>query len=182
MSKVVTFGEIMLRLSPPGFERFLQIAGVRRHLRRRRGQRRRQPRAVRARQPLRDAPAGARDRRRGGAGAARRRRAHRLHRPRRRSHRHLLRRGRRQPARLDGHLRPRPLGDQRDDAGRRRLGRRSSPARPGSTPPASRRRSAPTAAACTKEALEAARKAGVPRSASTSTSARSSGPRSRRRR
>ena len=24
MAKVVTFGEIMLRLSPPGFERFLQ--------------------------------------------------------------------------------------------------------------------------------------------------------------
>ena len=26
MPKVVTFGELMLRLSPPGFERFLQTA------------------------------------------------------------------------------------------------------------------------------------------------------------
>ena len=122
MSTVVTFGEIMLRLSPPGFERFLQTPALRRHVRRRRGQRRRQRRAVRPREPLRHAPAGARHRRRGGAGAARRRRPHRLHRPRRRSRRHLLRRGGRQPARLDGHLRPRALGDRRDDARHGRLG------------------------------------------------------------
>ena len=99
MPKVVTFGEIMLRLSPPGFERFLQspvlvatFGGGEANV------------AVSLAQFGLDscyvtrlpkhAIGDAAD-----ARAARRGRAHRLHRPRRRSGRHLLRRGRRQPAR-----------------------------------------------------------------------------------
>ena len=122
MPKVVTFGEIMLRLSPPGFERFLQTLAVRRHVRRRRGQRRRQPRAVRARELVRDTAAAARDRRRGGQSASRRRRSDRGHPARRRSHRRLLRRERREPARVGGHLRSRAVGDQRDRSRQRGLG------------------------------------------------------------
>ena len=75
MSRVVTFGEIMLRLSPPGFERFLQSPRARRDLRRRRSQRRGEPGAVRPRERVRHAAPGARDRRRGDPRAARRRRA-----------------------------------------------------------------------------------------------------------
>ena len=45
---VVTFGEIMLRLSPPGFERFFQSPVAVGDIRRRRSQRRGQPRALRA--------------------------------------------------------------------------------------------------------------------------------------
>ncbi len=118
MPKVVTFGEIMLRLSPPGFERFLQTPqfvatfgggeanvavclaafGIDSYYVTRLPKHEIGEAAVRA--------------------LARRGRPHRLHRPRRRSDRRLLRRGRRQPARLDGHLRPRPVRDQRD-GGRR---------------------------------------------------------------
>ena len=68
--KCVTFGEIMLRLSPPGFERFFQSPVLAGDLRRRRGERRGQPGALRPRQPLRDARAGQSDRRRRGARAA----------------------------------------------------------------------------------------------------------------
>ena len=140
--RVVTFGEIMLRLSPPGFERLLQS-----------------PRAVATfgggeanvavslaqfgldSHYVTRLPAHAI-----GDAAVRALRAEGV----RTDHivrggeprRHLLRRNRRQPARLDGHLRPRALGDQRDGAGRGRLGRRSWRAPPGSTSPASRRRSA----------------------------------------
>ena len=127
---------------PAGIRAVPPVAGAAGHLRRRRSERRGQPRALRPRELVRHAPAGARDRRRRGAGAARRRRAHRRDRARRRSRRHLLRRNRREPARVDGDLRPRAFGDQRDGAGRGRLGRACSPARRGSTSPASRRRSA----------------------------------------
>ena len=72
---VVTFGEIMLRLSPPGFERLLQSPSALRDVRRRRSERRRQPRPLRLRQPLRHPPARARHWRRGRPRAARRRRA-----------------------------------------------------------------------------------------------------------
>ena len=51
----------------------LPVAGARRDVRRRRGERRRQPRALRPRELLRHAAAGARDRRRRRQGAARRR-------------------------------------------------------------------------------------------------------------
>ncbi len=50
MTKVVTFGEIMLRLSPPGFERFFQSPVLSRDVRRGRGQRGGQSRAVRPRE------------------------------------------------------------------------------------------------------------------------------------
>ena len=70
MAKVVTFGEIMLRLSPPGFERFLQSPAFRRDLRRGRSERRDEPGAVRPRQLLRHAAAEARYRRGGGARAS----------------------------------------------------------------------------------------------------------------
>ena len=56
--KTVCFGEIMLRLSPPGFERLLPVAGAAGDVRRRRSQRGGEPGAVRPRQPLRDARAG----------------------------------------------------------------------------------------------------------------------------
>ncbi len=59
------------------------------------------------------------------------------------------------------HLRPRPLGDQRDRARIGRLGRRCCRARRGFTGRASRRRSAPNAAACVREAIDAARRAGA---------------------
>ena len=78
------FGEIMLRLSPPGFERLLPVAAAAGHVRRRRGERRRQPGAVRLRQPLRDAPAGQPDRRCRAQGAPRRRRERRARPARRR--------------------------------------------------------------------------------------------------
>ena len=133
MSRVVTFGEIMLRLSPPGFERFLQSPVLRRDLRRRRSQRRGQPGAVRARQRVHHPPAGARDRRGGDPRAPRRRRADLRDPARRQPHRRLLRRSRRQPARLDGHLRSRALRDQRDGAGRDRLAGDHRRAPPGST-------------------------------------------------
>ena len=51
---------------PAGIRALPPVAAVRGHLRRRRGQRRGQPGAVRPREPLRDAAADARDRRRGG--------------------------------------------------------------------------------------------------------------------
>ena len=54
---VVTFGEIMLRLAPPGFERLLHVPHARRHLRRRRGQRGRIRRQLRTARPLRHRPA-----------------------------------------------------------------------------------------------------------------------------
>ena len=56
--KAVCFGEIMLRLSPPGFERLFQSPVLQRDLRRRRSERRRQPVALRRREPLRHAGAG----------------------------------------------------------------------------------------------------------------------------
>ena len=125
MSRVVTFGEIMLRLSPPGFERFLQspvlgatFGGGEANV------------AVCLAQfgleseYITRLPAHAI-----GEAAVRALRAegvqHRAHPARRQPHRRLLRRSRREPARLDGHLRPRALGDQRDGAGRRRLERRA---------------------------------------------------------
>ena len=74
----------MLRLSPPGFERFFQSPVLAGDLRRRRSQRGREPGAVRPRQLLRDARAGQPDRRRRRAGASRRRRADRLRPARRR--------------------------------------------------------------------------------------------------
>ena len=121
---VVTFGEIMLRLSPPGFERLLQspvlcatFGGGEANV------------AVSLAQfglesRLRHAAAGA-------TRSATRRSARcapkacdtdRIVRGGSRIG-DLLRRDRRQPARLDGHLRPRAFGDQRDAAGRGRLGR-----------------------------------------------------------
>ena len=123
MPKVVTFGEIMLRLSPPGFERFLQSPqfvatygggeanvavslaqfGLESHYVTRLPAHAIGEGAVRV--------------------AARGRGADGLHRPRRRAHRHLLRRDRRQPARLDGHLRPGAVRHQRDDDRDRGLGR-----------------------------------------------------------
>ena len=106
---------------PAGVRAAAAVAVARRHVRRRRGERRGQPGAVRARQLVRDAAAEESDRRRGDPRAAGRRRAHRRHRPRRRSRRDLLRRERRQPARLGRGLRPRALGHQRDGAGDRRL-------------------------------------------------------------
>ncbi len=113
MPKVVTFGEIMLRLSPPGYERFLQSPVFGATFGRRRGECGRQPRAVRPRELLRHAAAEARHRRGRGARAARGRRQNRFHHSRRRSRRRLLRRGGRQPARIQRHLRSRAFGHQR---------------------------------------------------------------------
>ena len=121
MSRVVTFGEIMLRLSPPGFERFLQspvlgatFGGGEANV------------AVSLAQfgleseYLTRLPAHAI-----GEAAVRALRAEGVQTGRilrgGEPHRGLLRRSRRQPARVDGHLRPRALGDQRDGAGRDRL-------------------------------------------------------------
>ena len=105
----VTFGEIMLRLSPPGFERFFQspvlgatFGGGEANV------------AVSLAQFGLDShfvtrlPAHAHRRRRR-SNAARRGRPHGVHRSRRRSRRHLLRRGGRQPARVERDLRPRAL-------------------------------------------------------------------------
>ena len=123
MAKVVTFGELMLRLSPPGFERLLQSpmlvatfgggeANVAVSLA-----------AFGLESVYITALAEEPHRRRGDSRAARRRRAHRPDRPQRQSRRHLLRRGRGQPARLRRHLRPRQFLDRRDEARRGRLGR-----------------------------------------------------------
>ena len=142
MPKVVTFGELMLRLSPPGFERFLQtpqfvatfgggeanvavclaafgidsyyVTRLPKHEIGEAAVKALRAEGVRTDYILRG---GDRDRR-------------------------LLRGGRRQPARLDGHLRPRPIGHQRDGARRRRLGDGLRRRRRGITSPASRRRSA----------------------------------------
>ena len=122
MPKVVTFGEIMLRLSPPGYERFLQSpvfgatwGGGEANV------------AVSlalfgldsyyvTRLPKHDI----------GEAAVRALRAEgvqdRLHHPRRRSRRRVFRRGRRQPARVQRHLRSRAIGDQRARARNGRLG------------------------------------------------------------
>ena len=126
MVKTVCFGEIMLRLSPPGFERLFQSPVLQRHVRRRRSQRGGQPGAVRLRQLVRHRALPAQSRsatprckalRAEGVNvehvAARRRRAG-----------HLLRGDRREPARVDGDLRPRPFGDQRAAAGQRAVARR----------------------------------------------------------
>ena len=77
MPRVVTFGELMLRLSPPGFERLLQSPMLVGDVRRRRSQRRREPGAVRPRERLHHRAAEEPDRRRRDSRAARRRRAHR---------------------------------------------------------------------------------------------------------
>ena len=159
--KTVCFGEIMLRLSPPGFERCFQspalqatFGGGEANV------------AVSLAQfgcdshyvtrlpanPIGDA-------------ALRALRAEGVNvehvAARRVAARHLLRRDRRQPARLDGDLRPRALGGQRAGAGQRAVARRVRRRRAGSTGPASRRRSAPRRPACTREAIEAARRAGA---------------------
>ncbi len=55
--RVVTFGEIMLRLAPPGFERFLQTPHFG-HLRRRRSQRRRRAGGIRCARGVRHRVAG----------------------------------------------------------------------------------------------------------------------------
>ena len=122
-AKVVTFGEIMLRLSPPGFERFLQspvlsatfgggeanVAVSLAHFGSRASTSRRFRRTPSVRRP---------------SALARRRRTHRSHRPRAATARgDLLRGNGSQPARLDRHLRSGALVDQRDRAGRRGLER-----------------------------------------------------------
>ena len=181
-AKVVTFGEIMLRLSPPGFERFLQSPRSRRDLRRRRSQRRGQPRAVRPRELT--TSRGCRRTRSATPRSARC--APKACAPTTSCAAasgigiYFAEAGASQRA-SHGHLRPRPLGDQRDGAGRRRLAGGVRRRARGSTSPASRRRSAP------RRRVPRARARGrhappACASASTSTSARSCGPRSRRRR
>ena len=123
-ARVVTFGEIMLRLSPPGFERLFQSPmlsatfgggeanvavslahfGLDSHYVTRLPSHAIGDAAIRAL------------RAEGVRTEARR--------PRRQPRRHLLRRNGRQPARVDGHLRPRALGDQRDRRRRGGLGSR----------------------------------------------------------
>ena len=125
MPRVVTFGEIMLRLSPPGFERFLQspalqatfgggeanVAVSLAHFGCESWFVTKLPahaigdaavRALRAEGVRTDAIV------RGGDRA-----------------RHLLRGSRREPARVDGHLRSRAFGDRGDGARRGRLGARA---------------------------------------------------------
>ena len=175
------FGEIMLRLSPPGFERFFQSPvlsatfgggeanvavslahfGLESHYVTRLPSHAIGDAAVRA---LR-------------AEGVR----HRARRPRRRPRRHLFRGDRREPARVDGHLRPRAFVDQRDPRRRGGLGRVMDGAAwfhvTGITPALGEhgRRRRPNAAV-------AAASGPARGSASISTTARSSGPRRRRRR
>ena len=158
---VVTFGEIMLRLAPPGLRALPPDPAVRGHLRRRRGQRRRL--AGRLRLPARYVtvlpanPIARRLRRR----AAPLRRRPVPHRPRQGALRHLLRRGRRQPAALEGHLRPRAQRHRAGQARRHRLGRRPSTAPAGSTSPASPRPSARARRTWPSKAVRKAREMGL---------------------
>ena len=153
MPKVVTFGEIMLRLSPPGFERFFQspvlgatFGGGEANV------------AVSLAHFGLDSyfvtrlPAHA-HRRRGRQGGSRRGRAHRLHPARRRAASastspKRARASARRPSSTTARTRPSPRCSRAPSTGPR-----SSTARRGSTSRASRRRSAPSAAACTREAV-----------------------------
>ena len=160
MAKVVTFGEIMLRLSPPGFERLLQSpvlqatfgggeANVAVSLARfgleswyctrvpKNGLGDAVVRALRAEGVRTEAII------RGGDRIG-----------------DLLHRSRRQPAAVHRHLRPRAIGDQRARSLPRWTGHGLWTAPPGCMSPASRRRSARRAVACTRAVIDAARKAG----------------------
>ena len=108
---------------PAGLRAAAAVAHAVRDVRRRRSQRGGQPGAVRPRELLRDAAAVAtplvtpRCARCGPKAFAL------TNRSRRQPHRHLLHRDRREPARVHGPLRSRAFSDQRDPAGRGRLGR-----------------------------------------------------------
>ena len=140
MKKVVTFGEIMMRLSPPGFLRFPAGALVRRDLRRRRGQRGRVVGRLRRAGGFRHAPA----QERAGRGL------HALYARSRawawtsivcggeRLGIYFLENGRR-AARQQGRLRPRQLVHRHHRAAAWWIGRPSLPTRSGSTGPASPR-------------------------------------------
>ena len=125
MAKVVCFGEIMLRLSPPGFERLLQsppcnatFGGGEANVAVSLAQFGHESHYV-TRLPANPIGDAARE------GAARRRRARRSHVMRGGDRaRDLLRGNRREPAAVDGGVRPRAFGDQRDGAGHRAVGRR----------------------------------------------------------
>ena len=134
----------MLRLAPPGFERFLQTPHVRGNFRRRRSQCRRGAGAVSACRRVRDAAAAQAipsptpcigELRRFGVDTSRIVRAQG-------AHGHLLPGDGRQPAAFQGGLRPRIQRHRPGQAGRHRLGRARSTAPAGSTSPASRRPSA----------------------------------------
>ena len=162
LKPIVTFGEIMLRLAPPGLERFLQSPAIRRHLRRRRSQRRRRRVATRParrlchraarRHPIADAAVG--ELRRFGVDTSRIVRG-------KGRHGHLLPGSGRQSARLQGRLRPRRQRHRARQARRHRLGRSASTAPAGSTSPASRRPSAPSAAELSLESVRKAREKGL---------------------
>lgn len=122
MKKAVTFGEIMLRLQPPSYERFLQAKSFGRRLRRRRGERGRFAQPARRGGEVRHPPARQSARRRLPQLSARLGGGYVGHRVRRRPHRHLFLRKRRVPAALQRRLRPRRLVRGDGLARRLRLG------------------------------------------------------------
>ena len=178
MPKVVTFGEIMLRLSPPGFERFFQSPVLSATF----GGGEANVAVSLAHFGLDSVYVTALPKHAIGDAAVKALRAEGVRTDHivrgGRSRRDLLRGSRREPARVHRHLRPRALGDQRDGSRRRELadgdGRRGR----GSTSPASRRRSARTARK-RRAWRSPPRRRQACASASTSTTARSCGPRRR---